>query len=68
MYIIKKACVFMCVWGCLDKYISVATWPPQTKISGSVPTNYVFKTTYQTLLNVKISAFFYIQIQDLNIK
>ena len=27
----------MCVWGCLDKYISVATWPPQTKIPGSAP-------------------------------
>ena len=33
----KKTCVFMCVWGCLDKYISVATWPPQTKIPGSAP-------------------------------
>ena len=21
----------MCVWGCLDKYISVATWPPKQK-------------------------------------
>ena len=27
----------MCVWDCLDKYISVATWPPQTKIPGSAP-------------------------------
>ena len=30
-------CIYVCVWGCLDKYISVATWPPQTKISGSAP-------------------------------
>ena len=28
VYIIKKKCVYMCMWGCLDKYISVATWPP----------------------------------------
>ena len=21
----------VCVWGCLDKYISVATWPPKQK-------------------------------------
>ena len=25
------------MWGCLDKYIRVATWPPQTKIPRSVP-------------------------------
>ena len=30
-------CIYVCVWGCLDKYISVATWPPQTKIPGSAP-------------------------------
>ena len=30
----------MCVCGgCLDKYISVATWPFQTKIPISDPTN-----------------------------
>ena len=33
----KNMCIYMCVWGCLDKYISVATWPPQTKIPGSAP-------------------------------
>ena len=31
----KNMCIYVCVWGCLDKYISVATWPPQTKIPGS---------------------------------
>ena len=35
----KKACICVC-GGCLDKYISVATWPPQTKIPGSVPGHY----------------------------
>ena len=30
-------CIYVCVWGCLDKYISVVTWPPQTKIPGSAP-------------------------------
>ena len=29
--------MYMCMWGCLDKYIRVATWPPQTKIPGSAP-------------------------------
>ena len=24
----KKACVYVYVGGCFDKYISVATWPP----------------------------------------
>ena len=39
LYIIKKkkTFVYMCVWGCLDKYISAATWPLQTKIPGSAP-------------------------------
>ena len=27
----------MCIRGCLDKYIRVATWPPQTKIPNSAP-------------------------------
>ena len=27
--------MYMCMWGCLDKYIRVATWPPQTKIPDS---------------------------------
>ena len=26
-------CIYVCVRSCLDKYINVATWPPQTKIS-----------------------------------
>ena len=30
-------CIYVCVWSCFDKYISVATWPPQTKIPGSAP-------------------------------
>ena len=29
--------MYMCMWGYLDKYIRVATWPPQTKIPGSAP-------------------------------
>ena len=33
----KSMCIYVCVWGCFDKYISVATWPPQTKISSSAP-------------------------------
>ena len=36
----KKVCVciYMCVCeGHLDKYISTATWPLQTKISDSAP-------------------------------
>ena len=33
----KNMCIYVCVWGCLDKYISVVTWPPQTKIPGSAP-------------------------------
>ena len=24
-------CIYVCVWDCLDKYISVATWPPKQK-------------------------------------
>ena len=31
----KNMCIYVCVWGCLDKYISIATWPSQTKIPGS---------------------------------
>ena len=27
----KNTCIYVCVWGCLDKYISVATWPPKQK-------------------------------------
>ena len=27
----------MCMGGCLDKYISATTWPPQTKIPDSTP-------------------------------
>ena len=27
--------MYMCMWGCLDKYIRVATWPTQTKIPDS---------------------------------
>ena len=33
----KKACVYVYVGGCFNKYINTATWPPQIKISGSVP-------------------------------
>ena len=39
----KKACVCVCVRrggggeGCLDKYISAATWPLQTKIPDFAP-------------------------------
>ena len=28
------------MWGYLDKYIRVATWPLQTKIPGSAPVCY----------------------------
>ena len=42
----KNMCIYMCVWGCLDKYISVATWPPQTKIPGFAP---VYKQISNTL-------------------
>ena len=28
-------CIYECVGGCHDKYISIATWPPEIKISGS---------------------------------
>ena len=34
VYIIKKCvCIYICVCGggCVDKYISVATWPPKQK-------------------------------------
>ena len=31
----KKACVYVYVGDCFDKYISAATWPPQIKIPGS---------------------------------
>ena len=24
-------CIYVCVCGCLDKYISIATWPPKQK-------------------------------------
>ena len=27
----KSMCIYVCVWSCLDKYISVATWPPKQK-------------------------------------
>ena len=33
----KKACVYVYVRGCFDKYISVTTWPPQIKIPYSAP-------------------------------
>ena len=33
----KKACVYVYVGGCFDKYISTALWPPQIKIPDSVP-------------------------------
>ena len=36
-------CIYVCVWGCLDKYISVATWPFQTKIPGSAPDHKISK-------------------------
>ena len=50
VYIIIKTCVCVCVCvcvyvcmyvcgGCLNKYISAATWPLQTKIPGSTPTH-----------------------------
>ena len=34
--IIKKKRIYMCMWGCLNKYIKVIVWP-QTKIPDSVP-------------------------------
>ena len=37
-------CVYIYIYvykGCLNKYISAATWPPQTKIPGSAPVNNV---------------------------
>ena len=41
IYIIKnRACIFICVCvcgSCFDKYISIPTWPPQTKIPSSAP-------------------------------
>ena len=38
MYIIKKRMyMYMYMWGCLNKYIRVATWSSQTKIYGSAP-------------------------------
>ena len=37
----------MCVWGCLDKYISIATWPPQTKIPSSAPAVIRHNQTWQ---------------------
>ena len=38
VYIIeKRLCIYMCVRSYLDKYISAATWPSQTKIFGSAP-------------------------------
>ena len=33
----KKACVYVYVGGCFNKYISATTWPPQIKIPGSAP-------------------------------
>ena len=38
----NKKCACVCIYiyvyeGCFDKYISVATWPPQTKIPGFAP-------------------------------
>ena len=33
----KKACVYVYVGGCFDKYISAATWPPQIKIPDFAP-------------------------------
>ena len=44
VYITKKCvcvcvCVSVCLGDCLDKYVSAATWPLQTKISGSAPTS-----------------------------
>ena len=27
----KNMCIYVCIWGCLDKYISVATCPPKQK-------------------------------------
>ena len=33
----KKACVYVYVGGCFDKYISAVIWPPQIKILGSAP-------------------------------
>ena len=31
VYIIKKACVYICVGGCFDKYLNAATWLPKQK-------------------------------------
>ena len=34
----KRMCIYVCgEGGCLNKYISAITWPPQTKIFGSGP-------------------------------
>ena len=32
-------CIYMCVFGggCVDKYISAATWPPKQKFLASPP-------------------------------
>ena len=35
----KKACVYVFMRDCLDKYIKVATWPLQIKISDFAPTH-----------------------------
>ena len=46
--------MYTCMWGYLDKYIRVATWPPQTKIPGSAPDrlvrgNWPLHNTFQVL-------------------
>ena len=47
----KNVCVYIYICGgCLDKYISAATWPPQTKIPSFAPKNYPSKTQIKTPL------------------
>ena len=36
VYNLKKKCMYMYMWGCLNKYIKIIVWS-QTKIFDSVP-------------------------------
>ena len=58
----KNMCIYVCVWGCLDKYISVVTWPPQTKIPGSAPDSYALGVLATTYSNTNTSTLFFMTL------
>ena len=53
--------MYMCMWGCLDKYIRVATWPPKQKFLAPLLGSY---TWHVILKGCDVLLYIYIYIRN----